>query len=99
MANEIAAARLGYRLGKYRAYRISKGRGPPTDQEIMAHGEGLTTPDGAALHGALKPNSPRAHDKCCRFMHAINLRVAAQRCPRSKGPHWETKTPCNYRCY
>ena len=37
------------------------------------------------MHGALSPDSPKAHDACCRWMHAINLHVGTLRRGRSIG--------------
>jgi hypothetical protein len=64
--------------------RISQGHGPPTSDEIIAYGA-QPTPGGQPAHHALSLDSPRAHEKCARWMHAINLVVASVRRVRSAG--------------
>ena len=64
--------------------RISQGHGPPTSDEITTYGP-QPTPDDQPAHPALSLDSPRAHEKCARWMHAINLVVASVRRGRSAG--------------
>ena len=63
---------------------LSGCHGPPTTEEIIAYGLD-PTPDGKAAHAALSPDSLKAHEACCNWMHGINLRVADVRRSRSAG--------------
>ena len=63
---------------------MSAGHGPPTTDEITTYGT-EPTPDKQAAHAALSPEAPRAHQKCWRWLHSINLFVATVRRGRSIG--------------
>lgn len=63
---------------------MSAGHGPPTAEEMIAYGS-EPTPDKQSTHAALSPDSPRAHQKCWKWMHTVNLFVATVRRGRSAG--------------
>ena len=63
---------------------MSAGHGPPNNDEIISYGT-EPTPDKQAVHAALSPDSLRAHQKCWKWMHAINLQVSSMRRGRSAG--------------
>ena len=62
---------------------MSAGHGPPTAEEMIADGSEPTPDSKQSTHAALSPDSPRAHQKCSKWMHAVNLFVATVQRGRS----------------